>query len=103
MVEDPEALARLLRAAADGLAGRTAAVESTAATPEQVDLVRRFRQFTAYLDGLLPRVILGEVDAGEWEMLATVLAAFSAEARRQVGRVVLEQGDVSVELGGDDE
>lgn len=66
------------------LARTTDRMPTTSATPEQVDLVYALRRLTESIPSLLPKVISGEVGAGDWSDLADVLYRAARLCRDQV-------------------
>jgi hypothetical protein len=62
----------------------TQQIRTTAATPEQVDLVIALRRLTEVIPPLLPQVITGDVLPGGWSNLADILYRAARLCREQV-------------------
>jgi hypothetical protein len=59
-------------------------VSTTAATPEQIDLVCALRMLADAIPPLLPKVITGEVRSSGWSDLADILYRAARLCREQV-------------------
>lgn len=59
-------------------------ISSTAATPEQVDLVYALRALADAIPPLLPKVITGEMRSSGWSDLADILYRAARLCREQV-------------------
>ena len=59
-------------------------IPTTAATPEQVDLVYALRLLVESIPPMLPRVITGDVDPVGWSDLADILYRAARLCREQV-------------------
>lgn len=66
------------------VARRQDRVSSTAATPEQVDLVCALRMLAESIPPLLPQVIMGEMRPSGWSDLADILYRAARLCREQV-------------------
>lgn len=66
------------------VARRQERVSTTAATPEQVDLVCALRMLAETIPPLLPQVILGEMQSSGWSDLADILYRAARLCREQV-------------------
>jgi hypothetical protein len=59
-------------------------VPTTAASPEQVDLVYALRLLVEAIPPLLPKVITGEVLSSNWSHLSEILSSAARLCREQV-------------------
>lgn len=66
------------------IAHATERVPTTAASPEQIDLVYALRLLAEAIPGLLPKVITGELTAATWSLLADILSSAARLCREQV-------------------
>lgn len=66
------------------VARATEKVSTTAATPEQIDLVYALRLLVDTIPPILPQVITGDVDAAGWSDLADILFRAARLCREQV-------------------
>lgn len=66
-------------------------ISSTAATPEQIDLVYALRTLADTIPDLMPKVITGEMRAAGWSDLADILFRAARLCREQV--VIDQEGD----------
>lgn len=83
MADDADRLAWLLAATAGQLARDTPRQPSTSVAMGQVDLTRALAQLHAWLPTFTQRIVPGDIDEGEWTMLAKILEVFAQECRRQ--------------------
>ena len=66
------------------IAHATDRVPTTAATPEQVDLVYALRLLAESIPPLLPKVITGELLASNWSHLSEILFSAAKLCRAQI-------------------
>ena len=66
------------------IAHATERVPTTAATPEQIDLVYALRLLACAIPPLLPKVITGELESNQWSHLADILSQAARLCREQV-------------------
>jgi hypothetical protein len=66
------------------IAHATERVPTTAATPEQIDLVYALRLLAGTIPPLLPKVITGELESNHWAHLADILYQAARLCREQV-------------------
>jgi hypothetical protein len=66
------------------VAQATKQVTTTAASPEQIDLVYALRLLADSIPGLLPRVITGDIEPAAWSDLADILYRAARLCREQV-------------------
>jgi hypothetical protein len=66
------------------IAHTTERVPTTAATPEQVDLVYALRLLAEAIPPLLPKVITGELSSQSWDRLADILSNAARLCREQL-------------------
>lgn len=83
-------LVEALELVAVPIAHATDRVPTTAATPEQVDLVYALRLLAEAIPALLPKVITGEVMSYTWSSLADILFQAARLCREQI---VIEMDD----------
>lgn len=77
-------LVEALEVVAVPLAHATVRVPTTAATPEQVDLVYALRLLVESIPPLLPKVITGDVLASNWSYLSDILSNAARLCRAQI-------------------
>jgi hypothetical protein len=66
------------------IAHATDRVPTTAATPEQIDLVYALRLLAEAIPPLLPKVITGELSSHNWNHLAEILTRAARLCREQI-------------------
>ena len=77
-------LVETLELVAVPIAHATDRVPTTAATPEQVDLVYALRLLAETIPPLLPQVITGELASSNWSHLSDILIRAARLCREQI-------------------
>lgn len=77
-------LVEALESVALPIAQATKRVPTTAATPEQIDLVYALRMLADAIPALLPKVITGDLATSNWDNLADILYRAARLCREQV-------------------
>ena len=77
-------LVQALEVVAVPLAHATDRVPTTAASPEQVDLVYALRLLAEAIPPMLPKVITGELESNYWSHLADILSRAARLCREQI-------------------
>jgi hypothetical protein len=77
-------LVEALELVAVPIAHATDRVPTTAASPEQVDLVYALRLLAEAIPPLLPQVITGELRSSNWSHLADILSRAARLCREQI-------------------
>jgi hypothetical protein len=77
-------LVEALELVAVPIAHATDRVPTTAATPEQVDLVYALRLLAEAIPPLLPKVITGELGSHNWNHLSEILTRAARLCREQI-------------------
>jgi len=77
-------LVEALELVAVPIAHATDRVPTTAATPEQVDLVYALRLIAEAIPPLLPQVITGELASSNWTHLSEILSSAARLCREQI-------------------
>ncbi len=65
---------------------------STAVPQEQVDLTWQLKRLHDFLPTFYRRIVLGEIERGEWAMLAKVLTAFANQCSKQEPPEQVDEG-----------
>jgi hypothetical protein len=73
-----------LESVAVPIAHATDRVPTTAASPEQVDLVYALRLLAEAIPPMLPKVITGELLSSNWSHLADILSSAARLCREQI-------------------